>query len=114
VVLTGCVRLDRLTVDHGSTGRGFSPDPLPVSHDKQVVHALGKTRVAPHHSLMTIAREAESTEEVMPIGQTESALLSCLQERELKIALFHFDLARRGVATAENAVDVFQASPLEP
>src|SRR5215207_7333315 len=39
--------LDRLAIDHGSTRRGLAPDPLPVSHDEQVVHSLKQAGVAP-------------------------------------------------------------------
>src|ERR687898_3196712 len=39
--------LDRLAIDHSSTGRGFTSDPLPIRHNEQVVDALEQARVAP-------------------------------------------------------------------
>ena len=44
---TALGRFDRLAVEHGSAGRGFTSDPFAVGHDEEMVHALKQAGVAP-------------------------------------------------------------------
>jgi hypothetical protein len=44
---TALGRFDRLAVEHGSAGRGFTSNPFAVGHDEEMVHALKQAAVAP-------------------------------------------------------------------